>query len=128
MPTILVGLAVGGAALAVYRRRSSLPALLNSRATLALPPGSRSLITSGGSTVQNMLATTASGAARALSTVAELGPGGLAEQARRYVGQVRAQLDVAIAEGKVAAEQRRKELEERLAAAKRDPASARTAF
>ncbi len=128
VPTILIGLAVGAAALAVYRRRSSLPALLGPGGTLALPPTSRALISSGGSTVQNMLATTASGAARAVSTVAELGPSGLAEQARRYVEQVRAQLDVAIAEGKVAAEQRRKELEERLAAAKRDPASARTAF
>jgi hypothetical protein len=128
MPTFMIGVAIGAAALAVYRRRSSLSAMLNSRGTLALPAGSRSLISSGESTVQNMLATTASSAARAISTVAELGPSGLAEQARRYVEQARAQLDVAIAEGKAAAEQRRKELEGRLAAAKRDPASARTAF
>ena len=78
--------------------------------------------------MQNMLTTTASGAVRALSTAVELGPSGLAEQARRYVDLARTQLDVAIAEGKLAAEQRRKELEERLAAAKRDPASARSAF
>jgi hypothetical protein len=50
------------------------------------------------------------------------------DQLRRYVESARAQLDVAIAEGQVAAAQTRQELEARFAAAKNDPGSARSAF
>jgi hypothetical protein len=112
----------------IYRRRASLQALAGPRIGAVLPTGSRALVASGGSTMQQMLVTT-SGTIRALSTaLIEGGPRGLAAQARRYAESVRAQLDAAIAEGQVTAAQTRQQLEERLAAAKRDPASARSAF
>ena len=124
----LIGLALGAAAVAIYRQRANLQALAGPRIGAALPHGSRAPVPSGASTVQNMLSTT-TGALRSVSTtVTERGVNGLTEQARRYVESARAQLDAAIAEGQLAAAQTRQELEARFAAAKSDPASARSAF
>lgn len=102
-------------------------ALSGPRDGAALPPGSRALVPGGGLAMQNMLIAT-TGALRTLSTAVQGGPNGLVEQARRYVESARAQLDAAIAEGQVVAAQTRQELEARFAAAKADPASARSAF
>lgn len=78
--------------------------------------------------MQNV-STTALGAIHNISTtLQQQGPSGLVEQGRRYLDSARRQLDVAIAEGQLAAAQTRRELEERFAAAKKDPSSARSAF
>ena len=123
---LMVGLAVG-TAVAIYRRRASLQSLSGPGHNGALPPGTRALTRSGGSAMQTLLVT-AAGTMHALSTAVQGGPTGLVEQTRRYVESARAQLNVAIAEGQLAAAQTRKELEERFAAAKTNPASARSAF
>lgn len=125
---LLVGLAVGTAAVAAYRRRASLLALAAPRGNAVLPPAGRELALSGGVAMQNMLISTAAGTARVLSSAVQLGPSGIAEQARRYVQSARVQLDAAIAEGQATAAQTRRDLEARLAAAKADPASAKSAF
>lgn len=66
---------------------------------------------------------------RSFSTALQQGGvNGLVEQGRRYLDSARRQLDVAIAEGQVAAAQTRQELEARFAAAKKDPGSASSAF
>lgn len=65
---------------------------------------------------------------RSLSAAMQGGPSGVAAHVQRYVQSARAQLDVAIAEGQAAAAQTRKDLEARFAAAKKDPASVRSAF
>jgi hypothetical protein len=74
------------------------------------------------------LSTTAIDTMRNLSLALQRGPDGFLAEARRYVDAARAQLDIAIAEGQVAAAQTRKELEERFNAAKENPRSARSAF
>ena len=74
------------------------------------------------------LSTTAIETMRNLSLALQRRPDGFLAEARRYLEAARAQLDVAIAEGQVAAAQTRKELEERFNAAKENPRSARSAF
>jgi hypothetical protein len=123
---ILIGVAIGATAAVIYNRRSLL-AIAGAPGRPVLPPGSRALSPNGGLALQNVQ-NTATSVARSLSTALQGGPSGLIEQAQRYIQTARAQLDVAIAEGQVAAAQTRKELEERFAAAKTDPASARSAF
>jgi hypothetical protein len=76
----------------------------------------------------NTLSTTAIETMRNLSLALQRRPDGFLVEARRYLEAARAQLDVAIAEGQVAAAQTRKELEERFNAAKENPRSARSAF
>lgn len=77
--------------------------------------------------MQNIL-TVATGAVRTLSTALQGGPDGLVEQARHYVEAARTRINTAIAEGQATAVQTRQDLEARLAAAKADPASARSSF
>jgi hypothetical protein len=74
------------------------------------------------------LSTTAIETMRNLSLAMHRGPDGFLAEVRRYLDAARAQIDVAIAEGQVAAAQTRKELEERFNAAKENPRSARSAF
>lgn len=130
--SILIGLAIGAAAAAVYRRRELAQLLGSPRLVAALPPAGSSpalsMSMSKGSPMQNV-------SIRALDTIRDIsttlqqeGPRGLVEQGRRYFESARKQLDVAIAEGQVAAAQTRQELEARFAAAKADPQSARSAF
>jgi hypothetical protein len=78
--------------------------------------------------MQKTLNTTAIDTMHNLSLALQRGPDGWLAEARRYIDAARAQLDVAIAEGQVAAAQTRKELEERFNAAKENPESARSAF
>lgn len=56
------------------------------------------------------------------------GPSGVVARIQQSLASARAQLDTAIAEGQVAAEKRRTELEDRFATAKKDPTSAQAAF
>jgi hypothetical protein len=74
------------------------------------------------------LSTTAVNTMRHLSLTLQQRRRELLVEARRYVDAARAQFDVAIAEGRVAADQTRKELEERFNAAKENPRSGRSAF
>jgi hypothetical protein len=76
----------------------------------------------------NTLSITAIETMRNLSLALQRRPDGFLVEVRRYLDAARAQLDVAIAEGQVAAAQTRKELEERFNAAKENPRSARSAF
>ena len=124
---LLIGLAIGAVVVAVYRRWAASQALLGPQSRAALPPGSRLPARRGGVAIQT-LSTTAHDTMRNLSLALQHGPDGFLAEARRYVDAARAQLDVAIAEGQVAAAQTRKELEERFNAAKENPQSARSAF
>jgi hypothetical protein len=124
---LLIGLAIGAVVVAVYRRWAASQALLGPQSRVALPPGSRLPARRGGVAMQT-LSTTAIDTMRNLSLALHHGPDGFLAEARRYVDAARAQLDVAIAEGQVAAAQTRKELEERFNAAKENPQSARSAF
>ncbi len=56
------------------------------------------------------------------------GPSGVITRIQQSLASARAQLDTAIAEGQVAADRRRTELEDRFATAKKNPVSAREAF
>ena len=125
VPSLMIGVAIGVTAWAIARRRASM-ALAASPAEPRLA-GGRTLAVSGDSAMQTMLTRTGE-TIRALSAVAQDGSNGLAAQLRRYATAARARVDVAIAEGQVAAAQTRRDLEARLAAAKVDPGSARTAF
>lgn len=125
---ILLGLAIGATAAAIYQRRTLMQALTAPRSGAALPPGQRSPALLEGAAMQNV-STMALGTIRNLSmTLQQQGPSGLVGQGRRYLDSARKQLDIAIAEGQLAAAQTRRELEERFAAAKKDPGSARSAF
>src|SRR5436309_11841898 len=125
---LLIGLAIGAVVVAVYRRWAASQALLGPQSRAALPPGSRLPARRGGVAMQKTLSTTAIDTMRNLSLALQHGPDGFLAEARRYVDAARAQLDVAIAQGQVAATQTRKELEARLNAAKENPRSARSAF
>ena len=135
---LLIGLAIGAVVVAVYRRWAASQALLGPQSRAALPPGSRQsgaavppgsrLPARRGGVAMQTLSTTAIDTMRNLSLALQHGPDGFLAEARRYVDAARAQLDVAIAEGQVAAAQTRKELEERFNAAKENPQSARSAF
>jgi len=124
---LLIGLAIGAVVVAVYRRWAISQALLGPQSAAALPPDSRLPARNGGAAMQT-LSTTASDTMRNLSLALQRGPDGFLAEARRYVDAARAQLDIAIAEGQVAAAQTRKELEARFNAAKENPRSARSAF
>jgi hypothetical protein len=119
----LFGLAAGAVAYVAYRRRATLLAMIRPQETTALPAGGTAPVVRGNTAVQSTNTTAGSGVASWQS-----GPAGIMDQIRRYVESARAQLDVAIAEGQVAAAQTRQELEARFAAAKNDPGSARSAF
>ena len=56
------------------------------------------------------------------------GPHAVVDEVRRYVETARKQIDLAIAEGKVAAAQTRQELEARFAQAKENPGRGASAF
>ncbi len=147
LPRLLIGLAIGAAAMALYNRRAALLHVSgmahDDRAHLALSD-------SGGLSVQDQstqarVATTTdayvihptgtpAGTATAIEpkqtpvTALQKGVGGIREQIQRYIASARTQLDVAIAEGQATAAQTRQELEQRFVEAKRDPQRARTAF
>ena len=123
VPRILFGLAAGAVAYVAYRRRATLLAALRPQETTALPAAGTAPVVRGNTAVQTTNTTSGSGV-----TSWQSGPAGIMDQIRRYVESARAQLDVAIAEGQVAAAQTRQELEARFAAAKNDPGSARSAF
>ncbi len=125
LPSLMIGVAIGVTAWAIARRRASM-ALAAPRAETVLP-GEHPPALSGDSSMQTMLTRT-NETIRALSTAAQHGSNGLSAQVLRYVASARARVNVAIAEGQVAAAQTRRDLEARLAAAKVDPGSARTAF
>ncbi len=149
LPRILIGLAIGAAAAALYNRRAALLSVSGmargDRAELALSDR-------GGASVQDQSGqsrvTTATDAyiihptgtttdtitATALEpkqtpiTALQKGVGGIREGIQNYIASARAQLDLAIAEGQATAAQTRQELEQRFVEAKRDPQRARTAF
>lgn len=126
VPRILFGLAAGAVAYVVYRRRATLLATIRPHDATALPAAGGAPFVRGTTAVQTTNTTTGAGG-RTMATL-QSGPSGILDQIRRYVASTRAQLDIAIAEGQVAAAETRRDLEARFATAKKDPSSARSAF
>ncbi len=147
LPRILIGLAIGAAAVALYNRRAALLSVSG------MTRGDRAALSdSGGASVQDQSrqsrvttttdayvihptgTTTDTVAATALEprqtpiTALQKSVGGIREGIQNYIASARAQLDLAIAEGQATAAQTRVELEQRFVEAKRDPQRARTAF
>ena len=152
LPRILIGLAIGAAAVAFYNRRAALLSVSGmargDRAELALSDrggasvqdqsGQSRVATTTDAYVIHPTGTTAGTTAGTTTTALEPKQtpitalqkrvGGIREGIQHYIDSARAQLDVAIAEGQATAAQTRQELEQRFVEAKRDPQRARTAF
>ncbi len=150
LPRILIGVALGAAAIIIYNRRgifsgvsgpqpgAQLPTSTGDRIvnadgtpvprseTIAFEPGG-----TGGGSSAGTGSTIGTSVAQASSTAVRKAQGlfgNLLAPIQRYIDSARAQLDVAIAEGQAQAARTRTELEARFEEAKKDPSRGRSAF
>jgi hypothetical protein len=158
LPRILIGVAIGAAALVIYNRRGIFGGVSGPQLGAQLPEGERianadgtpvprsetiqfepvapraagaSAGGAGSSRVAGITSTISASVTRASSTAVQKAQGVFADglaPIQRYIDSARAQLDVAIAEGQAQAARTRTELEARFEEAKRDPSRGRSAF
>jgi len=121
---LVLGFAVGAAASLLYSRRMELRAMLRPRPEQpALPLDTATIVSDGAARTAVQVREVESTAMQTTS-----GAPSIITRIQQSLASARAQLDAAIAEGQIAAEKRRAELEDRFATAKKDPAVARESF
>jgi len=144
LPRILIGVAIGAAALVLYNRRGIFAGVSGPQPGAQLPPGSvdDTVINADGTVAPRAetfqfdpagTTTFRSGTSvtSASSTAVQKAQGTFAHllaPVQRYITSARAQLDVAIAEGQAQAARTRQDLEVRFEEAKKDPQRGRSAF